>query len=123
MKFKANQNKSVWSRLCQNSGKLRRQPKVFTNIDSLIKYGYKMNKATGYYERQVKDKKGNKITLKAVNLSNLDSSNSTSTVYYTCNPETNGNQMYIGLLNKINPINGTITTFTAVKNAFLDAVV
>lgn len=103
LKFKANQNKSVWSRLCQNSGKLRRQPKVFTNIDSLIKYGYKMNKATGYYERQVKDKKGNKITLKAVNLSNLDSSNSTSTVYYTCNPETNGNQMYIGLLNKINP--------------------
>lgn len=103
LKFKANQNKSVWSRLCQNSGKLKRQPKVFTNIESLLKYGYKLNKATGYYERQIKDKKGNNITLKAVNFSNIDSSDSSSSVYYTCNPETNGNQIYIGLLNKINP--------------------
>lgn len=103
LKFKAKQNKSVWSRLCQNSGKLHRQPKVFSNIDDLIKFGYKMNKSTGYYERQVTDKKGNKITLKAVNLSNLDSKDSSSTVYYTCNPEINGNQMYIGLLNKLNP--------------------
>lgn len=100
LKFKANKNKNVWSRLCQNSGKIKRQPKIFNNIDALIKYGYKMNKTSGYYERQVKDKKtGKTITLKAVNLSD----GSDNPVYYTCNPEINGNQMYIGLLNKLNP--------------------
>lgn len=100
LKFKANKYKNVWSRLCQNSGKLRRQPKIFNNIDALIQYGYKMNKSSGYYERQVKDKKtGKMVTLKAVNLSESGE----SPVYYTCNPEINGNQMYIGILNKLNP--------------------
>ena len=103
LKFKSKNNKSVWSRLCQNSGKLHRQPKVFTNIDDLIKFGYKLNKSTGFYERQTKDIHGNKVTLKAVNLASLDSKNPDSTVYYTCDPAVNGNQMYIGLLNKINP--------------------
>lgn len=100
LKFKPDKNKSVWSRLCQNSGKLRRQPKIFNNIDALIKYGYKHNKATGYYERQVKDKKtGKTTTLKAINLSGNDE----TPIYYTCNPEINGTHMYIGLLNKLNP--------------------
>lgn len=97
--FKPSKGKSVWSRLCQNSGKkIRRQPKLYSNIDELVKAGYKFNKSSGYFERQIKNKDKTTV-LKAVKLSNSKSED----IYYTCGPDTNGKHMYIGLLNKTSP--------------------
>lgn len=97
--FRPSKGKSVWTRLCQNSGKkIRRQPRAYSNVDELVKAGYKYNKLSGYYERIVKNK-GQETKLKAVKLSNSKSED----VYYICGPETNGKHMYVGLLNKTSP--------------------
>lgn len=86
------------SRICQNSGvNNKRRPLQFTddNIGNLIKQGYKMNDATGMYEKQT-EYKGSKITLRVVKLKGNDNSN----IYYTCTPEHNGKHTYIGFLTK-----------------------
>lgn len=86
------------SRICQNSGKdNRRRPLQFTddNINNLLKDGYKLNNATGMYEKQT-IYKGSKITLRVVKLKGNDNSN----IYYTCTPEHNGKHTYIGFLTK-----------------------
>jgi hypothetical protein len=98
--FKPSKGKSPWSRLCQNSGdKIRRQPEVFNNVNQIIKMGYKLNNATGDYERIVKLENGEIKTLKAVKLDNDNEEN----IYYVCGPENNGEHMYIGFLNKTSP--------------------
>lgn len=86
------------SRICQNSGKdNRRRPLQFTddNINNLLKEGYKLNNASGMYEKQT-EYKGHKITLRVIKLKGNNNSN----IYYTCTPEHNGKHTYIGFLTK-----------------------
>ena len=103
--FKPEKGESQYTRMCQNSGlNNRRRPEITPNnlIDKLIKDGYKMNKETGYYEKEVEIKiKGKKyITkLKAVKLAKK---NDNTFNYYTCDPSTHKENYYIGFLDRGN---------------------
>ena len=105
--YKPYKNQSYYKRVCQNSGdKIRRQPQQFTDetIDKLLAEGYKKNKASGYYEKQVVLKDGRKKTLVAVELRAIDDNGkyTNNKIYYTCDPKYNGDHMYIGYLTKSN---------------------
>ena len=98
--FRPEEGQSHWSRACQNSGSdKRRQPDQYAtdNLNDLLKKGYKFNKDSGFYERTIKKGKKTEI-LRAAELSNLkDKSNN---IYYACNPEDNGEHMYVGFLSR-----------------------
>ncbi len=102
--YKPFKNQPYYKRVCQNSGKVKRQPKGFKDdvIDQLIKFGYKKNKASGYYEKQVVLKDGRKKTLRAIDLPIIDNKGKQTShkAYYTCDPSINGEYMYVGLLSK-----------------------
>jgi len=95
--YKPEKGQAQWTRNCQNSGDKKRQPIPYNdkNIDELLKQGYVYNSTSGDYERSyTKGKK--EVTLHAAKLTNNDGSH----VYYTCNPETNKEYMYVGFLSK-----------------------
>jgi hypothetical protein len=104
--WKPEKGQDQWSRSCQNSGKdKRRRPQHYldTEMDKLNKAGYAFNTKTGQYERATLvnregSKKKMEVTLRAVKLP-LDSGGQ---IYYTCNPEDNGEHTYIGFLIKSN---------------------
>ena len=101
--YRPDEGQDQWTRLCQNSGKdNKRRPEIIpeNNVNKLVTQGYKLNKTTGNYEKQIEMKvKGKtlKAIVKAVKLAGSDSYN-----YFTCNPETNGEQIYLGFLSKGN---------------------
>ena len=97
--YRPEKGESHWTRACQNSGKKRRQPKqhFFSSINEMLSKGYKYNEKTKYYERKVK--KGNKeIVLRAAELFN--SKDKGNNLYYVCDPEENGEYMYVGFLQR-----------------------
>ena len=100
--YRPEEGQDQWTRLCQNSGKdNKRRPDIIpeNNVNQLISQGYKLNKTTGNYEKQIEMKvKGKtlKATVKAVKLTGSNGSYN----YFTCNPETNGEQIYLGFLSK-----------------------
>jgi hypothetical protein len=100
--FKPKKGQNQWSRLCQNSGDdKKRQPQQYTDktINKLISKGYKLNKKTGQYEKEItitKDGKRKKVLLRTIKLKNSDGSN----VYYGCSKEDNGEHMHVGVLSK-----------------------
>lgn len=112
--YKPEKGENQYSRLCQNSGKTKkRRPKQYTTTDlgEMIKKGYHFNKKTGYYERQVSVKERGKkknVLLQAVNLAEYDDEGSLTgnEIFYTCNPEDNGDFYYIGFLTKAKNPNG-----------------
>lgn len=102
--YKPKQGQNYYKRVCQNSGTdQRRRPLQYTDddIDELIKQGYKMNKATGMYEKKTKQN-GKEITLRVVKLQEIDQNGefTKNNIYYTCSPENNGIHTYIGFLTK-----------------------
>lgn len=104
--FRPDKGQNQWTRSCQNSGdNKKRQPKVLTQ-EEFMKLGFKLNKATGIYEKTVQYKKGAKkkqVTIKAVALDRInDDGTVTGNLYYTCNPEDNGEHMFIGFLSRSN---------------------
>ena len=96
--FKPIKGQNQWTRSCQNSGTKVRRPIITPQeqVDKLIQDGYVLNNKTGYYEKMVdvklKGKKYNSI-LKAVKLNSGDIIN-----YFTCDPSTHNEFMYIGFL-------------------------
>ena len=96
--FKPIKGQNQWTRSCQNSGTKVRRPIITPQdqVDKLIHDGYTLNDKTGYYEKMVdvkiKGKKYNSI-LKAVKLNSGDIIN-----YFTCDPSTHNEFMYIGFL-------------------------
>ena len=98
--FKPEKGQSQWTRSCQNSGTdKKRRPDITPadQLEKLIKEGYKLNKQTGYYEKQVsmkiKGKQYNTI-IKAIKLSGEDNVFN----YFSCDPSQNQEHMYIGFL-------------------------
>ena len=86
-----------WTRLCQNSGtKNKRQPKLTEekNLQDLIDDGYIYNKNSKQYEKEVVINK-NKIKLIALKLTGENGN-----IFYTCDPKTNNDNMYVGFLTK-----------------------
>ena len=94
IKFKPIEGQNHFSRMCQNSGKIKRKPVVYSleNIDSLEKLGYKYNSKSGNYERKYK----NEILI-APNFGDVKNGEN---VFYACNPENNNDFKYIGFLTK-----------------------
>jgi len=106
--FKSDEGKG-WVRACQNSGtdKQRRPEQIKgMNVKELINNGYKLNKKTGDYEKEVFLTKKSKvpIILKALKTIGKDDNGATEEMYYTCDPMKNGEHMYVGFLTKsVNP--------------------
>jgi hypothetical protein len=106
--FKAEEGQNPWSRSCQNSGKdKRRRPQLFNqkNIDELLKKGYILNKKTGEYEKKViikNKKKSSEIILRAIKVKDINEQPGGTDLYYTCDPEDNGQHTFIGFLTKGN---------------------
>jgi hypothetical protein len=106
--FKPEKGENQYSRSCQNSGDdKKRRPQQFTSheIGDLIKRGYHLNKKKGIYERHVSIKERGKkkdVLLQAVNLADYDEDGNLTgnEIFYTCNPEDNGEHFYIGFLTK-----------------------
>ena len=98
--FKPEKGQNQWTRSCQNSGSDKKRRPTLTpsdQLEKLIKDGYKLNKETGFYEKQVELKikgKTYKSIIKAVKLSGEEN----SYIYYTCDPSENQEHMYIGFL-------------------------
>lgn len=91
-----------WVRACQNSGKdKRRRPEGF-NVKQIQDKGYKLNKKTGEYEKEVYLTKTSKtpLTLSALKVASKDDNGDTKEIYYTCDPTENGEHMYVGFLTK-----------------------
>lgn len=105
--FKPDKGQNQWSRSCQNSGNdKKRRPQQYTNVNELLKQGFKLNKETNTYEKKIIMKKGSKkkeIMIRAVGLDSLDDNgNVSNTIYYSCNPDDNGIHSYIGFLSRSN---------------------
>lgn len=98
--FKPEKGQSGWTRLCQNSGRdKRRRPEQVNSADDLLAIGFNFNKKSGTYEKKVKLKNKNEETIRAIELPNYDESGTpSSSIYYFCDPEKNGEQMHIGFL-------------------------
>jgi hypothetical protein len=119
--FKPEKGQSNWSRLCQNSGtdkKRRHQDYNSRNLNKLIEKGFTYNKELDVYEKKYwkkKDKNGNyvpkkkgdkemedDIIIRTVKVPEHDDNGNELGTYmhYSCNPEDNGEHMYIGFLSK-----------------------
>jgi hypothetical protein len=98
--FKPEKGQNQWTRSCQNSGSDKKRRPILTpgdQLDKIIKEGYKLNKLTGFYEKEVKmfiRKKEYITTIKAIKLPGENN----SFIYYTCDPSENKKHMYIGFL-------------------------
>ena len=102
--YKPEEGQSQWTRSCQNSGTNNKRRPDITNsaqIAKLLKQGYVLNEKTNTYERVIEVKKKGKmekVVLRAIKLA--DDNNSYN--YFTCNPEENQDQVFIGFLTKGN---------------------
>jgi hypothetical protein len=95
-----------WARLCQNSGTKKKRPilTLSSDVTKLTSSGYNLNKKTGDYEKKILFKqkgKNNEVILKALK---VPSENANDDIYYSCDPDENGEYMYVGFLTKtVNP--------------------
>ena len=104
--FKPEKGQSQWTRSCQNSGNDKKRRPIIVpgnDISKLIKMGYKYNKETDFYEKQVDIKirgKTSKVKLKAIKLyvpGDISKFN-----FYTCDPSNNNEHTFIGFLSRGN---------------------
>lgn len=120
------EGRDQYSRLCQNSGNDKKRRPIQTllgNFQQLIAKGYTFNKKTNEYEKKVKIKsKGKKdmeIVLKAIKMTaNDEITGQSNDIFYTCNPEDNGQHMYIGFLTRSNNPFGECMPCCFKKNKF-----
>ncbi len=108
--FTPDEGQNQWTRSCQNSGNdKKRRPFQTTqqNIAELIAKGYHLNKKTGEYEKKILLKKRGKsdgeMILKAIKVTDQDEATGlVNDIYYSCDPEENGEHMYVGFLTRSN---------------------
>jgi hypothetical protein len=99
--FKPEKGQNHWTRSCQNSGKKKRQPIPYNDVEELIKQGYYLNKTTGQYEKKVRLGK-QEVIVKATALDD----NQGGVLHWTCDT-TNGNKfVHIGFLSRSQNPNG-----------------
>ena len=76
------------------------------NLSQLVAKGYNLNKKTGDYEKKVtiKSKNGDMhYVLKAIKVIDTDeATGQNNEIYYSCNPEDNGQHMFVGFLTRSN---------------------
>ena len=116
--FKPEKGAKQWSRSCQSSGKIKKQPMVFKadDINKILELGFFYDKDTKTYKKNLYDKKGNIIdVLVAINLPD-DKNND---VYYVCDNIHNNDYKYIGFLSKSKNPNGLCMPCCYKKNQLL----
>lgn len=99
-KFYSTEGQQAYTRQCQNSGKLIRRPKPVIGIENLKKLGYKLNKVTKRYEKQVK----HPLTKKMVTIVAARIFQKGQEIFYVCDPSIHKEQFYIGILSKSDPV-------------------
>lgn len=113
--YKGDSNVLQWSRACQNNGKKIRRPQVYNEsmINKLVKDGYLYNKKTKLFEKKYKN-----YILKALMVDEYDETNKKTgkMLYYVCNPQINGEYMFIGFLTKSKNPNDIIMPCCFKKN-------
>lgn len=102
--FTPDKGQNQWSRSCQNSGDLIRQPTQHVKLDDILNLGFKFNPKTNTYEKKVITKVNNtrkETIIRAVNLDTYDDDgNKLSAIYYSCDPKINGENVHVGFLSK-----------------------
>lgn len=107
LNYKASEDQNQWTRNCQNSGKdKQRRPQYYLNATDLMNQGYVWKDKLddydyGHYEKKINIQKGKKkidTVLQAIKLP-LDDTGE-NFIYYTCDPDINGDHMYVGFLSK-----------------------
>jgi len=93
--FKPEKGQNHWTRSCQNSGKKRRQPIPFKDVNELTRLGYILNKESAQYEKKVRIGK-NDVIVKAAALSD----NQGGQLYWTCETNNNNKFVHIGFLSR-----------------------
>jgi hypothetical protein len=103
------EGQNQYTRNCQNSGTdKKRRPRLtlLKNASELVKKGYVLNKKTSDYEKRVlfkkKGKREGEIILKAIKVVGQDDQGNANDIFYTCDPEENGEHMFVGFLTKSN---------------------
>ena len=107
--FTPEEGQNQYTRSCQNSGndkKRRPHQTTMNNISELISKGYILNKKTGEYEKKVvlkKKGKNNEIILKPIKVTDQDeTTGAMNELLYSCNPDDNGEHMFVGFLTRSN---------------------
>ena len=124
--FTPEEGQNQWTRSCQNSGndkKRRPSQTLLGNLQQLVAKGYVLNKKNNQYEKKVKIKtKGKKdmeIILKAIKVIDQDEvTGQVNEIFYSCDPEDNGQHMYVGFLTRSNNPFGECMPCCFKKNKF-----
>jgi hypothetical protein len=103
--YKPEDGENQWTRACQNSGKdKKRRPQQYSpsDLDQLVKLGYKFNKKTELFERKFKVNRKTEALLRTVRLPELNDQgdNTGRYIHYACDPKENGKHMYVGFLTR-----------------------
>ena len=103
--FTPDKGQNPWSKSCQNSGILIRQPHQHTSLDELLALGFKYNKGTNTFEKKTVIKGTGETIIRALRLDTFDDDgNKSGYIYYSCNPDHNNDHPYVGFLSKsVNP--------------------
>lgn len=121
--FKPEKGQNPYSRSCQNSGDdKRRRPTQYLSEAEIKSIGFTLDENTGIYNKSVNIKKGNKnktITIRAVKLNNTGDDK--QSIFYSCNPDDNGDHMYVGFLSKSNNPHGQCMPCCFKKDAMLSS--
>ena len=125
--YTPDEGQNQWTRSCQNSGNDKKRRPLQTligNLSQLLSRGYVLNKKTGEYEKKViiksKGKKDMEMVLKALKVNDVDEiTGQSNEIFYSCDPETNGQHMYIGFLTRSNNPFGECMPCCFIKNRLL----
>ncbi|CAH6421508.1 VETF early transcription factor large subunit [uncultured virus] len=106
--FKPEKGQNQWTRSCQNSGTdKKRRPQQSLSPDELAAQGFKLDKKNNIFEKKINIKgrsgKTKEILIRAVGLKGTDDEGKDlGTIYYSCNPDENGEHMFVGFLSRSN---------------------
>ena len=98
--FKPEKGQNQWTRSCQNSGTdKKRRPEITPGdmIDKLYKDGYKLNKQTGFLEKEINIKVKGKATKTIIKAIKLPGDNNTFNIF-TCDPSEGQEHKFVGFL-------------------------
>ena len=107
--FKPDKGQNQWTRSCQNSGDdKKRRPQQYStaNMEEMLRSGYQLNKKTGAFEKRIHIKGKKEVVIKTVTLPEIDEegNNTGNEIHYACDPEENGDHIYVGFLTRsMNP--------------------
>lgn len=95
-KLSASRGRVSYTRECQNSGDIIRRPIPVLSLKDLTKRGYRLDKQSGLYRKQVL----NPSTRKMETVIAVKKIYDGKEIYYICDPKVHGRRMFLGVLTK-----------------------